>query len=172
MIGHINICLKTFKNYIFVFSSKTMHQVCFNKQGLRVAKQSLCIIQTEAHSCKERHLSSSNRASVRTKQSLCVCLKSLLVFPMQCCLNPGLIYSVILCGNIFKAPSLPSRKSQGAEVLREGSPPPTCPVLNHGDHNTMCYSTVQSSYDHTEVKQMCVVYYYGDQTLVYYSTVQ
>ena len=66
-----------------------MHHVGFNKQGLRVAKQSLRIIQTEAHSCKERYPSSSNRASVWTKRGLCVRLKSLLVFFMRCRLNPG-----------------------------------------------------------------------------------
>ena len=43
------------KNYVFMFSSKTMQHVCFNKHCLCVAKQSRCIIQTEAHSCKERH---------------------------------------------------------------------------------------------------------------------
>ena len=82
---------ETFKNYVFVFSLKTMHHVYFNKQGLRVAKQSLCKMQMEAHSYKERHPSSSNRASVWTKQGLCVCLKSLLVFFMQCHLNPGYV---------------------------------------------------------------------------------
>ena len=65
-----------------------MHHVCLNKQGLRVAKQSLCIIQTEAHFCKQWYQSSSNRASVWTKQGLHVCLKSLLMFFMWCRLNP------------------------------------------------------------------------------------
>jgi hypothetical protein len=55
---------ETFKNSVFVFSLKTIHNVCLTKQGLCVAKQSLCIFQTEAHFCKERPLSSSNRASV------------------------------------------------------------------------------------------------------------
>ena len=38
--------------------------ICLTKQGLRVAKQSLCIFQTETHYSKERPLSSSNRAYV------------------------------------------------------------------------------------------------------------
>ena len=72
-----------------MFLLKTMHHVCFNKQGLRVAKQRFHIIQIEAHSGKERHPSSSNKASVWTKQGLCVCLKSLLLIFKQCCLNPA-----------------------------------------------------------------------------------
>ena len=65
-----------------------MHHVCLTKQGLCVGKQSLCIFQTEAHSCKERPLSSSNRASVWTKQGICICLVLLFVFFMRLCLNP------------------------------------------------------------------------------------
>ena len=42
--------------------------------------------------------------------------------------------SVILCENIFKTLSLPSRKSFGPEILREFSPPPMC----HMSH-FMCY---------------------------------
>ena len=41
---------------------------------------------------------------------------------------PLLINRVILCEYIFLTPSLPNHKSQGADVLREGSPPPTCHV--------------------------------------------
>ena len=36
--------------------------------------------------------------------------------------------SVILCENIFKTPLIPNRESYGAEILREGSPSPTCHV--------------------------------------------
>ena len=36
--------------------------------------------------------------------------------------------SDILCENIFQTLSLPNGKSKGAGNLREGSPPPTCPV--------------------------------------------
>ena len=32
---------------------------------------------------------------------------------------------MIFCGNIFRTPSLPNRQRQGAEILREGSSPPT-----------------------------------------------
>ena len=80
---------KTCKNSVFVFSSKTIHHVCFTKQGLCVAIQSLCIFQTEAHSCKERPLSSPNRAYFSTKQGIYICLILLFVFFLWLCLNPG-----------------------------------------------------------------------------------
>ena len=80
---------ESLKNSFFVFSSKTIHCVCLTKQGLCVAIQSLCIL-TEAHSCKERHMSSSNKASVWTKQGICICLILLFVFFMRLCLNPAL----------------------------------------------------------------------------------
>ena len=80
---------ETFNKSVFVFSLKTIHHVCLTKQGLCVAKQSLCIFQTEAHSCKERPLSPSNRASVWTKQGICICLILLFVFFMRLCLNPA-----------------------------------------------------------------------------------
>ena len=80
---------ETFQKYVFVFSLKTIHHGCLTKQGLCVAKQSFCIFQTEAHSCKERPLSSSNRASVWTKPGICICLVLLSVFFMRLCLNPG-----------------------------------------------------------------------------------
>ena len=34
------------------------------------------------------------------------------------------------CGNIFKTPSLPIRKSYRAEIFKEGLPAPTCHVLH------------------------------------------
>ena len=80
---------ETCKNSVFVFSSKTIQPICLTKQGLRVIIQSLCIFQTEAHSCKERHLSSPNRAPVSTKQGICICLILLFVFFMWLCLNPA-----------------------------------------------------------------------------------
>ena len=40
--------------------------------------------------------------------------------------------SVILCENFLKISSLPNRKSQGAEILSKGSPPP--PVTCHLSH--------------------------------------
>ena len=48
---------ESLKNSVFVFSSKTIHCVCLTKQGLCVAKQSICLHQTEP-------LFEPNRASV------------------------------------------------------------------------------------------------------------
>ena len=44
--------------------------------------------------------------------------------------------SIILCENILKTPLLPNRKSQGADIFRECSPPP--PVICHVSH-VMCH---------------------------------
>ena len=52
--------------------------------------------------------------------------------------EPGLLYKhlchsvsqqFILCVNIFKAPSLPNRKTYGVKILREGSPSPACHIF-------------------------------------------
>ena len=45
-----------------------------------------------------------------------------------------------MCGNIFKLLSLPNRKSWGAAILRERSPPP--PVMCHMSHVTCHMSHV------------------------------
>ena len=42
-----------------------------------------------------------------------------------------LINLVILCGNIFKTPSVLARRSQGADVFKEGLPPPTMCKVSH-----------------------------------------
>ena len=52
-----------------------------------------------------------------------------------------LITSVIFCENIFRTPSLPNRKSWGADIFREGSPPTTCHSLLVKCH--MSYVTCQ-----------------------------
>ena len=51
--------------------------------------------------------------------------------------------SLAVSGNIFKTPSLPKRKSEVAENLREGSPFPTCLmalVMCHKSH-VMCHKS-------------------------------
>ena len=49
-----------------------MQHVCLIKQDLCVAKHSLSIFQTGPQSRKERPLSPPNRASVSTKQGICI----------------------------------------------------------------------------------------------------
>ena len=53
----------------------------------------------------------------------------------------NLSHSIILCENILNNPSFRNRKSYGAKLLRESSPPPTCHVSGvkcHASH-IMCH---------------------------------
>ena len=54
----------------------------------------------------------------------------------------SLFESVILCGNIFKTPSLPYQKHYGAKILRECSTPPTCHLSQVTRHVTRKMSCV------------------------------
>ena len=60
-----------------------------------------------------------------------------------------------ICVDIFRTPSLPNRKSYGAEILREGSPPPL--VMSHMSH-VMCHVSKVRCH-------MCFVLLFLDQVM-------